>query len=350
MFSSALGAPRCFASMRPRSEDSLPGMSRSGRRSSCTRLGPTARTARAADTLESMPPEVATTRPRRPSVRSASRMRSAMRSAVTSRSMAKGSAPSTMARGLVLALTVFSIGAGPSAPGVPTRVGGCEQLGRARGRPPSGMCPSPGDLGAGGSGEWASRAAYPSGRCSRATQHWEPGAAGASCTSARRSTTSASRRCCGRGTGSTPSSPPTPMARGMPTRCWAARCAACPARATRSSARSATTSTPARAGARRATRASPTPSCAGRRTTPATCAWRRSGRWSAWASRHSTCSCCTTPTAPATRAPTSGRGWPHCARRGSSTPSASRPVLPTASRWTSSTAWSASASSSTGRW
>jgi hypothetical protein len=31
-----------------------------------------------------------------------------------------------MARGLVLALTVISMGAGPSAPGVPTRVGGCE--------------------------------------------------------------------------------------------------------------------------------------------------------------------------------------------------------------------------------
>ena len=80
----------------------------------------------------------------------------------------------------------------------------------------------------GRSGEWASSAAYPSSRCSRAIQHWEPGAAGASCTSASRLTTSAWTRCCAPATGSTPSSPPTRTAPARRTCCSAARCAGVP--------------------------------------------------------------------------------------------------------------------------
>ena len=59
---------------------------------------------------------------------------------------------------------------------------------------------------------------------------WAPGAAGASCASASRSRTSASRRCSGRAEASTRSSPPTPTAPARPTRYWAARWPACRAR------------------------------------------------------------------------------------------------------------------------
>ena len=49
------------------------------------------------------------------------------------------------------------------------------------------------------------------------------GAAGASCTSASRSTTTGSLPCCARTRVSRPSSPPTPTAPARPTRCSAAR-------------------------------------------------------------------------------------------------------------------------------
>ena len=65
-------------------------MSRSGRRRSSTRFGPKARTASAAQTPESMPPDVATTAPRRPSLRSVADP-VAMLSAAASRSRARGS-------------------------------------------------------------------------------------------------------------------------------------------------------------------------------------------------------------------------------------------------------------------
>ena len=79
-----------------------------------------------------------------------------------------------------------------------------------------------------------------------------PGAAGASCASASRFPTSASRRCCARAAESTRSSRRTPTARARRTRCSATRSPACRAPTTRWSAPSATTSTRASATAPRA--------------------------------------------------------------------------------------------------
>ncbi len=160
------------------------------------------------------------------------------------------------------------------------------------------------------------------------------GAAAASSASARRSTRSGWRRCCGPARGSTRCSRPTPTARARPTGSSAGRWPACRAASTRSSARSATTSTRASATGRAAFRASPTRGCAGRTSTATTCGWRPSAASSGSAPSASTCCCCTTPTAPATRARRSGTRWRRCARRGSRGRSASRPVPPTASRST----------------
>ena len=66
-------------------------MSRSGMRSSRTCFGPNARTASAAQTPESTPPETPSTAPRRPSWRTASRMPVARALVVASRSRARGS-------------------------------------------------------------------------------------------------------------------------------------------------------------------------------------------------------------------------------------------------------------------